>query len=207
MHKPRYARPHILKRAEGNVDRSNVEEVDDSVGQILATLRQLKIQDQTMVIFTSDNGGAGGMSMGPLRGGKGGPKYEGHMRVPTLTWWPGTIPAAKVSNEIATTIDLLPSLAKLAGADIPIDRTIDGQNVLGVLLGEPGVKSPHKALYYEVDGIRRDNWKLVMGKRNKPELYNLLKDIGEKNDLASKHPDIVKQLKSCLLYTSPSPRD
>jgi len=67
-----------------------------------------------------------------------------------------------------------------------------------VLLGEPGVKSPHKALYYEVDGIRRDNWKLVMGKRKKPELYNLLKDIGEKNDLASKHPDIVQQLKSML---------
>ena len=198
VHKPRYARPHILKRAEGNVDRSNVEEVDDSVGRILATLRQLGIQDQTMVIFTSDNGGAGGMSMGPLRGGKGGPKYEGHMRVPTLTWWPGTIPAGKVSNEIATTIDLLPSLAKLTGATIPIDRTIDGKNVLGVLLGEPGVKSPHKALYYEVDGIRRDNWKLVMGKRKKPELYNLLKDIGEKNDLADKHPDIVQQLKSML---------
>ena len=118
VHKPRYARPRILKRARGDVDRSNVEEVDDSVGRILATLRQLKIQDQTMVIFTSDNGGAGGMSMGPLRGGKGGPKYEGHMRVPTLTWWPGTIPAGKVSNEIATTIDLLPSLAKLAGADV-----------------------------------------------------------------------------------------
>ena len=198
VHKPRYARPHILKRAEGNVDRSNVEEIDDSVGRILATLRQLEIQDQTMVIFTSDNGGAGGMSMGPLRGGKGGPKYEGHMRVPTLTWWPGTIPAGKVSHEIAATIDLLPSLATLTGAKVPDDRTIDGQDVLGVLLGEPGVKSPHKALYYEVDGIRRDNWKLVMGKRKKPELYNLLKDIGEKNDLASKHPDIVKQLKSML---------
>ena len=198
VHSPRYARPDILKRAAGNVNRANVEEIDDSVGQILDTLRQLDIQDHTLVIFTSDNGGAGGMSMGPLRGGKGGPKYEGHMRVPTLTWWPGTIPAGKVNSEIATTIDLFPSLAKLAGTGIPVDRTIDGKNVLDLLLGKPGTKSPHKSLYYEVDGIRRDNWKLVMGKRRKPELYNLIADIGEKNNLADRHPDIVDELKSML---------
>ena len=198
VHKPRYARPHILKRAEGNVDRSNVEEVDDSVGRILRTLRELGIDNNTLVIFTSDNGGAGGMSMGPLRGGKGGPKYEGHMRVPTLTWWPGTIPAGKVSHEIAATIDLLPSLATLTGARIPDDRTIDGKNALDVLLGKAGAKSPHQILYYEVDGIRRGKWKMVSGKRRKPELYDLESDLGEKTNLAAKRPGILRELKALL---------
>ena len=198
VHNPRHARPHILKRAEGNVHRANVEEVDDSVGRILNTLRKLGIAKNTLVIFTSDNGGSGGMSMGPLRGGKGGPKYEGHMREPTLTWWPGTIPAGKVSHEIAATIDVLPSLAKLTGAEVPNDRTIDGKNALEVLLGKPGAKSPHDILYYETDGIRRGKWKLVGGKRKKPELYDLDQDVGEKNNLAAKHPKIAKELKALL---------
>ena len=198
VHNPRHARPHILKRAEGNVHRANVEEVDDSVGRILNTLRKLGIAKNTLVIFTSDNGGSGGMSMGPLRGGKGGPKYEGHMREPTLTWWPGTIPAGKVSHEIAATIDVLPSLAKLTGAEVPDDRTIDGKNALEVLLGKPGAKSPHDILYYETDGIRRGKWKLVGGKRKKPELYDLDQDVGEKNNLAAKHPKIAKELKALL---------
>jgi len=198
VHNPRHARPHILKRAEGNVHRANVEEVDDSVGRILNTLRKLGIAKNTLVIFTSDNGGSGGMSMGPLRGGKGGPKYEGHMREPTLTWWPGTIPAGKVSHEIAATIDVLPSLAKLTGAEVPNDRTIDGKNALEVLLGKPGAESPHDILYYEIDGIRRGKWKLVGGKRKKPELYDLDQDVGEKNNLAAKHPKIAKELKALL---------
>ena len=198
VHNPRYARPHILKRAGGDVNRSNVEEVDDSVGRILKTLRELGIEKNTLVIFTSDNGGAGGMSMGPLRGGKGGPKYEGHMRVPTLTWWPGTVPAGKVSHEIGATIDLLPSLAKLTGAKVPGDRTIDGKNVLSVLTGKPGAKSPHEILYYEIDGIRRGKWKLVSGKRRKAELYDLEQDLGEKTNLAAKYPGILKELKALL---------
>ena len=175
-----------------------MEEVDDSVGRILRTLCELGIEKNTLVIFTSDNGGAGGMSMGPLRGGKGGPKYEGHMRVPTLTWWPGTVPAGKVSHEIAATIDLLPSLAKLTGATVPGNRTIDGKNVLNVLMGKPGAKSPHEILYYEIDGIRRGKWKLVGGKRRKLELYDLEQDLGEKTNLAAKHPGILKELKALL---------
>ena len=116
VHKPRYARPEYLKRAEGNVDRAHVEEVDDSIGRVLQTLRDLKLDQNTLVIFTSDNGPAGGMSSGPLRGAKGGPKYEGHMRVPTLAWWPGTIPSGITSKEIGVTTDLLPTLAKLTNS-------------------------------------------------------------------------------------------
>ena len=125
-------------------------------------------------MFTSDNGGA---QVGPLRGVKGGPKYEGHMREPTLTWWPGTVPAGVETEAIATTTDLLPTFAKLTGAKIPTDRTIDGKDALDVLLGKPDAKSPHEILYYENDGIRRGDWKLVRTrKRGKPfvsELYNL----------------------------------
>ena len=172
--------------------------MDKDMGKILDLLKKLKIEKNTLVIFTSDNGGAGGMSMGPLRGGKGGPKYEGHMRVPTLTWWPGTVPAGKVSHEIAATIDLLPSLAKLTGAKVPVDRTIDGKNVLNVLMGKPGAKSPHEILYYEIDGIRRGKWKLVGGKRRKLELYDLEQDLSEKTNLAGKHPGILKELKALL---------
>jgi len=144
-------------------------------------------------------GGAGGMSMGPLRGGKGGPKYEGHMREPTITWWPGMIPAGVESKGIAVTTDLFPSLARLTGGQVPDDRVIDGKNVLDILLGKPAAKSPHRLHYYEVEGIRRGPWKLVVNTRkNKQELYNLDDDIGEKKNLAKRHPEIAKELGELL---------
>ncbi len=197
VHHPRFARPEILARAEGSVDRANVEEVDDSVGRVLDTLREMGIAEKTLVLFTSDNGGASGMSMGPLRGGKGGPKYEGHMRVPTVAWWPGTIAAGSESNEIAVTTDLLPSLAKLTGARVPTDRTLDGKDALEVILGKSATQSPHGIHYYEVDGIRRGNWKLVRGRKNL-ELYDLDGDLGETKNLAKEHPDLVAELEGLL---------
>ncbi len=171
------------------------------MGRVLETLRELKLDTNTLVVFTSDNGGARGMSMGPLRGGKFGPKYEGHMREPTITWWPGVIPAGVETAEIATTTDILPSLARLIGAKVPGDRTIDGKDALDVLLGKPGAKSPHEILYYEIDGIRRGKWKLVRTGRagkQKSELYDLEADLGEKNDLAAQHPDLVNELEELL---------
>ena len=197
VHLPRFARPEILEKAEGDVSRANVEEVDTSVGRILDTLQELKLAENTLVLFTSDNGGARGMSMGPLRGAKGGPKYEGHMRVPTVAWWPGTIPEGTETEEIAVTTDLLPTIAKLTGATVPDDRTIDGKDVLDVVLGNRDAKSPHDLHYYEVDGIRRGKWKLVnIGKRT--GLYDLETDLGEQNNLAEQHPDIVTELQQLL---------
>lgn len=197
VHLPRFARPGILEKAGGDVNRANVEEVDTSVGRILDTLRELQIEKNTFVFFTSDNGGARGMSMGPLRGGKGGPKYEGHMRVPTLAWWPGTIPPGTETSEIAVTTDLLPTIARLTGAPIPEDRTIDGKDVRDVLLGISGAKSPHSLHFYENEGIRRGDWKLVKTGK-KTELYDLKQDAGEKNDVAKQHPDLVKELDGLL---------
>jgi len=197
VHKPRYARPEYLKRAEGNVDRAHVEEVDDSVGRVLQTLKDLKLDRNTLVIFTSDNGAASGMSSGPLRGGKGGPKYEGHMRVPTLAWWPGTIPAGSISKEIGVTTDLLPSLAKLTVSKVPDDRIIDGKDISDVLLGKKDAQSPHQLHYYENEGIRRGDWKLVK-KGSRSELYDLSKDPGERKDLSRNHPELVKELNRAL---------
>lgn len=201
VHKPRYARPKYLKRAEGNVDRAHVEEVDDSIGRVLQTLKDLKLDKNTLVIFTSDNGAAGGMSSGPLRGAKGGPKYEGHMRVPTLAWWPGTIEGGITSKEIGVTTDLLPTLAKLTNAQVPTDRIIDGKDITGILLGKKEAKSPHDLHFYENEGIRRGDWKLV--KQNSKagstlELYDLSTDLGEKKNLAGTHPEMVKELDRLL---------
>jgi len=200
IHGPRYARPEIFEKAERNVLRANVQEVDTSVGRVLGTLRELKLDKNTLVIFTSDNGGAGG-SMGPLRGRKGGPKYEGHMREPTIVWWPGTIPAGIASAEIVASVDILPSLARLTGAEVPRDRRIDGQDALDVLLGKPQARSPHEVLFYETDAVRRGKWKLlrkqVKGKRV-TELYDLEADIGEKTNRLKTHPELAKQLGALL---------
>ena len=197
VHRPRFARQELADRADGSVNRAVVEEVDDSVGRVLDTLRALEITEETLVIFTSDNGGATGMSMGPLRGGKGGPKYEGHMRVPAIAWWPGTIPSERTTDEIVTMVDILPSLAALVGATLPEHR-IDGKNALNVLLARPNARSPHELLFYEDDGIRRGDWKLVLGGSGHFELYDLAVDIGETTDLSATHPSLVKELKVLL---------
>ena len=147
VHKPRYARPEYLERAEGNVDRAHVEEVDDSIGRVLQTLKDLKLDQNTLVIFTSDNGPAGGMGSGPLRGAKGGGKYEGHMRVPTLAWWPETIPSGSTSKEIGVTTDLLPTLAKLTRSSVPDDRIMDGKDISGILLGKKDAGLPTSSTF------------------------------------------------------------
>ena len=196
IHGPRYSQKKLVDKAEGDVLRAQVEEVDWSVGQILKTLRQEGLEKKTLVIFTSDNGGDPICSHGPFRGRKGGPKYEGHMRMPTIAWWPGTIAAGSQTSEIATTTDLLPTFVKLAGARMPADRVIDGKDISSLLL-KPGAMSPHEVLYYEYEGIRRGPWKLVrIGK--KAELYNLDEDIGEENNIADKHPGMVAELVKLL---------
>ena len=197
VHRPRYARPEIADRANGDVNRAVVEEVDDSVGRVLGALRALDLAERTLVIFTSDNGGATGMSMGPLRGGKGGPKYEGHMRVPTISWWPGTIPAGGETDEIVTAVDILPSLAALVGANLPA-LPIDGKDALEVLLDKPNARSPHELLFYEDEAVRRGDWKLVLGATGGFELYDLEADVGETTDLAAARPELVEELRAQL---------
>lgn len=197
VHHPRFVLKERADRAQGDVTRAQIEEVDASVGKVIATLKELGIEKNTLVFFTSDNGGARGCSMGPLRGAKGGPKYEGHMRVPTVAYWPGKIPAGSVTSEIGATIDILPTIAKLSGAKIPTDRVLDGKDISELLLAKPGAKSPHAVHYYEIEGVRKGKWKLVKIK-NRAELYNLEEDLGEKNNLANENPEKLKELTGLL---------
>ncbi len=199
IHHPRAAREPFLARAK-NPDRvtgAQIEEVDWSVGQVVDTLRQLKLEERTLVIFTSDNGGARGCVNRPLRGGKGS-AFEGGMREPTLAWWPGEIPAGSVCNELVTAMDLLPTFAHLAGTSVPQDRIIDGKDVAALLRARPGAKSPHDAFFYyrgnNLAAVRSGPWKLFADGR----LYNLDQDISETENIAAKHPEVVARLEKLL---------
>ena len=174
-----------------------VEEVDWSVGQVLQTLRDLGLDKNTLVIFTSDNGGqnAHGAVNLPLRGGKGS-TFEGGIRVPTIAWQPGTVPADSETDAITSMMDILPTFVKLAGGEVPTDRKIDGGDIWPLLAGEEGAKSPHENFYYyrglKLKNIRSGPWKLNM---ENGELFNLEDDISESEDVAKENPEIVKKIK------------
>ncbi len=187
-----------------------IEEVDWSVGEILETLRQANLANNTLVIFTSDNGAAVGSSL-PLRAKKGS-VYDGGIREPTLMWQPGKIPAGSVCSEVAATIDILPTLAKLCGAPLP-NRQLDGKDIWPLISGQEGAMSPHEhyVLLHGPGTVRSGPWKYYPwpegrgGKRNavggEPspqavQLYNVSLDIGERTNLASAHPDVVDRLQA-----------
>lgn len=191
-----------------------IEEVDASTGRILDALRESKLAENTLVIFTSDNGPwlvkrEDSGSAGPLRGGKGS-TWEGGVRVPTLAWWPGKITAGSVVDTVAATIDLLPTAVTLAGGSVPTEPVIDGRDLSGVLLGKTK-ESPREAQYYfksyALEAVRQGSWKLAIAPQNSsmgfdveadakinPRLYNLDQDIAEKTNLAAEHPEIVTKL-------------
>ena len=194
-----------------------VEEVDWSVGRVLDTLRELKLAERTLVIFTSDNGpwlskGADGGSAGPLRGGKGS-TWEGGMREPTLAWWPGKIAPGSVCDAAAGTIDLLPTVVALAGGTVPDAPAIDGRDISPLLFGT-STQSPREAHYYfsgyKLQAVRQGPWKLAIAPQaeamgqgvksdasgNAPRLYNLDQEIGERTNLADGHPDVVAKLQA-----------
>jgi arylsulfatase A-like enzyme len=131
----------------------------------------------------------------PLRGFKGS-TWEGGMREPTIAWWPGRIPVGTSTDAITGMMDVLPTLAKLAGGSAPTDRKIDGGDIWPLLAGESGAKSPHETFYYyrglKLEAVRNGNWKLHLAKG---ELYDLAADIGEGTDVAAAHPDDVKRLR------------
>lgn len=181
-----------------------IEEIDWSVGQVLEELRKQGLEENTLVIFTSDNGpwnlknGHGG-SAKPLRGFKF-ETYEGGMRVPMIAQWKGMISPQSTSAEIASTIDLLPTIAYLSGAELP-DRTLDGKNIWPLLSGKSNSKTPHKEfLYYSnttAEAIRVGDWKLRV-REGIVELYDLKNDISESNNLAEEQPKRVQSLQKKL---------
>ena len=194
-----------MRGAYGDV----VEELDQSVGTILQVLKDLKIADNTFVIFTSDNGPWGwanvdGGSSGLLKGNKGS-VYEGGYRVPAIAWMPGTIKKGTVSTALASTLDLYPTLIAMAGNEISNQEELDGLNIKNTFVNNEPVR--HDIHYYRQDtliGIRHKEWKMYIKDPNPwnddltekdiPVLYNIEHDPSEKYNVTSKHSDIVDRI-------------
>ena len=206
-HGPLAASPEIRKqyaqqlkkngRGKPGIFPTVMYEIDWSVGEILKTLKDQGIDENTIVLYTSDNGPAKG-SAKPLSGKKGS-TLEGGQRVPTVIRWPQGIPADIKNDKVLTAMDILPTFAKLSGAKLPSDLTIDGKDIMPTLVD--GAESPHEYFFYAhwgvLEGVRWKSWKLrvIDGKE---ALYNLDDDIGEKKNVAANHPEIVERLKSAM---------
>lgn len=193
----------ILKKENESIDYGtrtllypqSINEIDWSVGQILDALEEHGLDKNTLVIFTSDNGPAKSGSALPLRGKKGS-TFEGGMREPTVIRWPGQILAGETNNELLTAMDLLPTFAGLAGAELPENRALDGRDIWPVLMGEE--ESPHEVFFYHsqdnLQAVRSGMWKLHVSEMEPVALFDLENDIGESNNVLEAHPDIVDRL-------------
>ena len=222
-HVPLFVSERFKGKSEQGLYGDVIMEIDWSVGQILATLKDLGIDDNTLVIFTSDNGpwlsyGNHSGSAGVLREGKG-TAWECGVRVPFIARWPGHIPAGKTSDVPAMTIDILPTVARATGAKLPAGK-LDGKDITPILRGEAGAKSPHDAYYFywnhELHAVRSGPWKLYFprtyrtlegskaGTDGQPgaykdvkaglELFNLDADLSERTDVAARNADVVRRL-------------
>lgn len=212
-----------------------IEEIDFNVGRILDALNELKLAENTYVLFTSDNGPwliknkdhadghlptDHGGSAGPLRSGKVS-TFEGGVRVPTILWGPGRVPSDTMCSKLASTLDVLPTFAALAGANVSGDRVIDGDDISHLFHGDFDMANPDKAYFYylrvHLQAVRQGDWKLHLPRKKepvgaapfsrnthiapadrvgfeKPFLVNLSKDIGETTDVAAQNPEVVQRL-------------
>lgn len=205
-HSPMQAPPKYLSRFPDEKDEKRrtflamLSALDDGVGEILASLGEHQLEENTLVIFFSDNGGPtpGNSSRNtPLRGAKG-ETLEGGIRVPFAMQWPGHLPAGKVDDRVIIQLDLFTTALAVAGAKPPEGRTIDGKNLLPYL-AEGNNDTIHPSLFWRFGprcAVRSANWKLHWNGDEAPALYDLAKDISESNDLAESHPDIATSLKS-----------
>ncbi|MFP4365942.1 MAG: sulfatase [Bacteroidales bacterium] len=227
-HIPLFRSEEFIGSSVAGIYGDVIEEIDWSVGQILETLKEEGVAENTLVIFTSDNGPwhtfkTHGGSSGLLRGAKGG-TFEGGMRVPTVFWWPGTIEPG-VIMEMGTTMDLFPTFCSLAGIDIPEDRVYDGYDISPVILGTG--HSPREVVYYyrgeQVYAIRKGDFKAHFitqpeyGNRrahfitepsaeiesgrtvhDTPMLFNVSVDPAEKFNVAEEHPEVIAEFRRIL---------
>jgi arylsulfatase A len=224
-HVPLFVSDKFKGKSERGLYGDVMMEIDWSVGQILSTLKRLDIDEKTLVMFCSDNGpwlsyGDHAGSAKPLREGKG-TSFDGGHREPTVMRMPGPIPAGIVCNEPASTMDILPTVAKLTGAKLPT-HWIDGKDIWPLMTGVPGVKSPHEAFFYyrsyALEAVRSGKWKLHLPHSYRtlagrpggtggqpaeyeqakigPALFDLENDIGEQHDVSARHPAVVERLMS-----------
>jgi arylsulfatase A-like enzyme len=214
-HVPLFASEKDAGRSRRGLYGDVVEAIDDSTGRILATLRELGIAEQTLVVFSSDNGpwlikGANGGSAGLLREGKGS-TFEGGMRVPGIFCWPGRIPAGVVTQELGCTMDVYVTCLKLAGAPLPTDRTLDGYDLSPVIFQQSN--SPREEMFYyrgdELFAVRKGAFKAhfktqagygqpMPETHDPPLVYNLLHDPSERFDVSKQHPEVIAAILSAV---------
>jgi arylsulfatase A-like enzyme len=199
VHLPLYAPKRFMDESENGAYGATVGCIDWAYQVILHEVQQAGLDENTLIIFTSDNGSRGdhGGSNGPLRGGKG-TTWEGGLRVPCIVRWPGQVPAGRTCSTLTTAMDMLPTLGNIGGAEVPDDRTIDGHDITGLLTGQSDdAASPYDAFYYykrhELQALRSGKWKLHL---TTGELYDLETDLGETTDVSTQNGDVVEQLQS-----------
>ncbi len=184
-------------------------ELDWGVGEIVKALKEGQIYDNTIIVFTSDNGPEKG-SAKPLRGKKA-QTWEGGHRVPGIITWPNKIPKGKVTHEVISTLDLFPTFVNVAGAEDLSAENLDGKNIRKLLEKPESIKLEDRPLYFyarngDLEAIRYGKWKLHVAKSRgwtsstpfEIALYNLEEDISEKNNVASSHSEIVNKLTHLL---------
>lgn len=212
-HLPLFASPDFHGKSSNGRYGDSVEEIDWSTGEIMKCLERLKLAENTLVIFTSDNGsnGRNGGSNKPLAGAKGG-TLEGGMRVPFIARWPQRIKAGTRSSELATTMDVLPTFCSLTGAKLP-EKKLDGFDISPLLFGEKEAKSKYEALFYyrrrQLQAVRMGDWKYHLplqethprwtssgptGPGRSAKLVNLSDDLQERKDVAEANPKIIEQM-------------
>jgi arylsulfatase A len=211
VHLPLYVQPRFMEESRNGPYGAAVRCIDWALDVLLHELKALGLADDTIVIFTSDNGALGRPGEGsnaPLRSKKG-TTWEGGQRVPCIVRWPGAVAAGSTSSALTTSMDLYPTIAGWCGADVPTDRTIDGRNIAPILAGESN-ESPHEAFFYyqgrNLEAVRRGKWKLHVAKtawseeqqHDMNELYDLSTDIGETTNVAEEYPDVVAELQTHL---------
>ncbi len=207
VHLPHYVMDPFLEASRNGLYGAAVAAVDWSTGVIMAELERLGLEENTIVIFTSDNGSRvdeHGGSNGVLRGRKG-QTWEGGMRVPCIVKWPAAIKAGSTSSELVTAMDFYPTIASILGQPLGDEPIRDGHDVSAIWKGEPGAQSPYSAFYYylvdELQAIRVGDWKLRFASAegrhidpSNPQLFHLATDLSEQNDVAANHPEMVLEL-------------
>jgi arylsulfatase A-like enzyme len=210
-HVPLFASDEFLGKSRRGLYGDVIEEIDWSVGQVLDTLRDQGLAENTLVFFTSDNGpwlvfGDHGGSAGLLRGGKGS-TWEGGMREPTIAWWPGQIAPGTTSAQLASTMDIFATACSLAGTPLPDDREMDCYDLTPTLLGK-GESERELFFYYrayQLMAVRKGPWKMHLSTQNgygqpepeqhdPPMLFNIEHDPGEERNVAADHPDVIAEM-------------
>ncbi|MBI3922513.1 MAG: sulfatase-like hydrolase/transferase, partial [Armatimonadetes bacterium] len=206
VHAPMQATEKYLARFDGIADTKRrtfaamLSALDDAVGAVLQKLRELKLEENTLIFFISDNGGPTPQTTSrnnPLRGTKA-KVLEGGIRVPFMVQWKGRLPAGKTYSKPVISLDIHPTAFAAAGGNLPGEAKLDGIDLLPYLTGK-NTKTPHDRLYWRFGdqcAIRKGDWKLVRLRGESAQLYNLKEDVGEKNDLASPNPEKLKELQA-----------